>query len=165
MASISIAAVPHPLAAGAFHCNSVQYTKLSPLFKHRNYSGLGTSCGADLLISIPIHQTSSRLIGLGNVKVGHCTRKVFSPLTGLNCDKANLKQCRSKQSWVVFRERHNIVKLREREGQRVYSGRLLKGRVVKSHHKFMLASYMKKIAKFLALLHHNASFFYFCIII
>ena len=37
--------------------------------------------------------------------------------------------------------------------------------VVKSHHKFMLASYMKQIAKFLALLHHNASFFNFCIII
>ena len=31
-------------------------------------------------------------------------------------------------------------------------------RVVKSHNKFMLASYiMKQIAKFLALLHHNAS--------
>ena len=37
--------------------------------------------------------------------------------------------------------------------------------VVKSHHKFMLASYMMQIAKFLALLHHNASFFNFCIII
>ena len=38
-------------------------------------------------------------------------------------------------------------------------------RVVKLQHKFMLASYMKQIAKFLALLHHNASFFNFCIII
>ena len=37
--------------------------------------------------------------------------------------------------------------------------------VVKSHHKFMLASYMKQIAKFVALLHQNASFFNFCIII
>ena len=37
--------------------------------------------------------------------------------------------------------------------------------VVKSHHKFMLASYMMQIAKFLALLHHNASFLNFCIII
>ena len=37
--------------------------------------------------------------------------------------------------------------------------------VVKSHHKFMLASYMMQIAKFLAILHHNASFFNFCIII
>ena len=37
--------------------------------------------------------------------------------------------------------------------------------VIKSHHKFMLASYMKQIAKFLALLHHNASFLNFCIII
>ena len=38
-------------------------------------------------------------------------------------------------------------------------------RVVKSHHKFMLASYMMQIAKFLALLHHNASFYNFCFII
>ena len=37
--------------------------------------------------------------------------------------------------------------------------------VVKSHHKFMLASYMMQIAKFLAILHHNASFYNFCIII
>ena len=40
-----------------------------------------------------------------------------------------------------------------------------RGSVVKSHHKFMLASYMMQIAEFLALLHHNASFFNFCIII
>ena len=38
-------------------------------------------------------------------------------------------------------------------------------RVVKSHHKFMLASYMKQIAKVIALLHHNASFYTFCFII
>ena len=37
--------------------------------------------------------------------------------------------------------------------------------VVKLHHKFMLASYMMQIAKFLAILHHNASFYNFCIII
>ena len=37
--------------------------------------------------------------------------------------------------------------------------------VVKSHHKFMLASYMMQIAIFLAILHHNASFYNFCIII
>ena len=37
--------------------------------------------------------------------------------------------------------------------------------VVKSHHKFMLASYMMQIAKFLAILHHNASFYNFCFII
>ena len=42
---------------------------------------------------------------------------------------------------------------------------LHKGRIVKLHHKFMLASYMKQIAKFLALLHHNASFYNFCFII
>ena len=33
------------------------------------------------------------------------------------------------------------------------------------HHKFMRASYMKHFAKFLAILHHNASFFNFCFII
>ena len=38
---------------------------------------------------------------------------------------------------------------------------ILNGSVVKLHHKFMLASYMKQIAKFLALLHHNASFLIF----
>ena len=39
------------------------------------------------------------------------------------------------------------------------------GSVVKLHHKFMLASYMMQIAKFLALLRHNASFYNFCFII
>ena len=38
-------------------------------------------------------------------------------------------------------------------------------RVQKTHHKFMRASYMKHFAKFLAILHHNASFFNFCFII
>ena len=38
-------------------------------------------------------------------------------------------------------------------------------RVQNTHHKFMHASYMKHFAKFLAILHHNASFFNFCIII
>ena len=33
------------------------------------------------------------------------------------------------------------------------------------HHKFMRASYMKHFTKFLAILHHNASFFNFCFII
>ena len=45
------------------------------------------------------------------------------------------------------------------------TGSMLLCRVVKSHHKFMLASYMMQIAKFLAILHHNASFYNFCIII
>ena len=39
------------------------------------------------------------------------------------------------------------------------------GRVQKTHHKFMRASYMKHFAKFLVILHHNASFFNFCFII
>ena len=39
------------------------------------------------------------------------------------------------------------------------------GRVQNTHHKFMRASYMKHFAKFLAILHHNASFFNFCFII
>ena len=38
-------------------------------------------------------------------------------------------------------------------------------RVQNTHHKFMRASYMKHFAKFLAILHHNASFFNFCFII
>ena len=38
-------------------------------------------------------------------------------------------------------------------------------RVQNTHHKFMRASYMKHFAKFLAILHHNASFFKFCFII
>ena len=38
-------------------------------------------------------------------------------------------------------------------------------RVQNKHHKFMRASYMKHFAKFLAILHHNASFFNFCFII
>ena len=38
-------------------------------------------------------------------------------------------------------------------------------RVQNMHHKFMRASYMKHFAKFLAILHHNASFFNFCFII
>ena len=38
-------------------------------------------------------------------------------------------------------------------------------RVQNTHHKFMRASYMKHFAKFLAILHHNASFFSFCFII
>ena len=46
-----------------------------------------------------------------------------------------------------------------------FGDKVLEARVVKLHHKFMVASYMKQIAKFLALLHHNASFFNFCIII
>ena len=41
----------------------------------------------------------------------------------------------------------------------VYSATLL--RVHKSPHKFMLTSYMKYFAKFLALLLHNTSFFHF----
>ena len=38
-------------------------------------------------------------------------------------------------------------------------------RVQNTHHKFMRASYMKHFAKFLAILHHIASFFNFCFII
>ena len=38
-------------------------------------------------------------------------------------------------------------------------------RVQNMHHKFMRASYMKHFAKFLAILHHIASFFTFCFII
>ena len=46
-----------------------------------------------------------------------------------------------------------------------FGDKVLEARVVKLHHKFMVASYMKQIAKFLALLHHNASFLNFCFII
>ena len=38
-------------------------------------------------------------------------------------------------------------------------------RVQNTHHKFMCASYMKHFTKFLAFLHHNASYFNFCFII
>ena len=72
----------------------------------------------------------------------------------------------SSQARVIYLGSQASVTYLHRLDRATYLHRLgLYIRVVKSHHKFMLASYMKQIAKFLALLHHNASFFNFCIII
>ena len=52
---------------------------------------------------------------------------------------------------LVLLELQTMHQLHRRQVERAYN------RVIKSHHKFMLASYMRQIAKFLALLHSDNS--------
>ena len=71
--------------------------------------------------------------------------------------------------WVTFTSQfsqsHTVLCCSPGQITPIRHTRILYCRVQKTHHKFMRASYMKHFAKFLAILHHNASFFNFCFII
>ena len=93
--------------------------------------------------------------GVGTTNTGH-----FSFISNLHLQSSNIRLSKKTRICHIF-----IIKL----SYPIYHDSICTARpeasVVKSHHKFMLASYMMQIAKFLAILHHNASFYNFCFII